>query len=110
MLVRPLFKLKLATRSTTSTIRGQKDRHAGRQIALDNEDLSNCDRDAVMSFLSSANKVQIETLTQTIQAKLTRAGELGVEISIIQEDLADAQGGKLPVTTRTPATPTAMPS
>ena len=85
-------------------------RHAGRQIALDSEDLSNSDRDAVMSFLSSANKVQIETLTQTIQAKLTRAGELGVEISIIQEDLADAQGGKLPVTTRTPATPTAMPS
>lgn len=106
-----------------------------RQIALDNEDLSNSDRDSVMSFLSSgegdpgpaigilsqmlatfnknqkaviadeeaaiknydelvaAKKVQIETLTQTIQAKLTRAGELGVEISTIQEDLADTQEG-----------------
>ena len=61
-------------------------------------------------FLSADHKVQIETLTQTIQAKLTRAGELGVEISIIQEDLADTQGDKLPLTTKTSATPTAMPS
>merc|ERR1719453_1322420 len=104
-----------------------------KQLALDDETISNSDRDSVMSFLSTgegdpsiaigilsqmlatfnknqkaaiaeeeqsiknfedliaAKKVQIQTLTETIQKKLTLAGEVKVEISTIKEDLADTQ-------------------
>merc|ERR1719453_1570258 len=104
-----------------------------KQLALDDETISNSDRDSVMSFLSSgegdpsiaigilsqmlatfnknqkaviaeeeaaiknfeeliaAKKVQIQTLTETVEKKLSIAGETKVEISTIKEDLADTQ-------------------
>merc|ERR1719453_2930871 len=104
-----------------------------KQLALDDETISNSDRDSVMSFLSAgegdpsiaigilsqmlstfnknqkaviaeeeaaiknfeeliaAKKVQIQTLTDTIEKKLSLAGETKVEISTIKEDLADTQ-------------------
>merc|ERR1719321_1555855 len=60
---------------------------------LEEETASEASSAQTYEELMAAKKKEVETLTEAIQTKLTRVGELGVNIAMMKNDLEDTQEG-----------------